>query len=125
MHLAFVRSLPSQPRQSILGLSARAIFSRSKARKPKSIEHCKNRRIVHFALVRLMTRRHRGKLHMAHKAQMALKSSHEIAADNLRMIEIELDAHIRRADLGDDVGDVLNTAEEIIGPVTRIDRLEQ
>ena len=41
------------------------------------------------------------------------------------MIEIELDAHIRRADFGDDVGGVLDAAEEIARPIARIDRLDE
>ena len=41
------------------------------------------------------------------------------------MIEIELHADVRLADLGDDVGGVLDAVEEIIRPVARIDRLDQ
>ena len=41
------------------------------------------------------------------------------------MIEIELDAHIGRADFADDIGGVLDAAQEIIRPVALIDRLDQ
>src|SRR5882757_5512918 len=94
------RSLPPQPRQSVLRFAARTIFGGRKTRITKPIQHLKYRRIIYLALVGLMARRHRRKLHMAHKAEMRLKAPHEIAANDLRMIEIELDTYIRRADLG-------------------------
>ena len=56
---------------------------------------------------------------------MLLEPPDQIAADDLHMIEIELDAHIRPADLGDDVGGMLGPVEEIVRPVARIDRLDQ
>ena len=57
--------------------------------------------------------------------QIFLEALEQIAADDLHVIEIELDAHVRRADLADDVGGVLDAAEKIVRPVARIDRLDQ
>ncbi len=62
---------------------------------------------------------------MADERQMLLESPDEIAADDLGVIEVELDAHVRPLHLGDDVGRLLDAGEEIVRPVARIDRLDQ
>ena len=49
----------------------------------------------------------------------------QVAADDLHMIEIELDSHVRHPGLGDDVGGVLDVIEKIARPVARVDRLDQ
>ena len=56
---------------------------------------------------------------MADDRQVFLEPVEQIAADDLRMVEIELDAQVRLAGLGDDVGGVLDAVEEIIRPVAR------
>src|SRR5262245_24048541 len=56
---------------------------------------------------------------------MFFESPEEIAADDLGVIEVELDAHVRPLHLGDDVGRLLGSGEEIVRPVARIDRLDQ
>src|SRR5713226_2877190 len=62
---------------------------------------------------------------MTNDRKIFLEPPDEIAADDLAVIEIELDAHIRPLDLGDDVGCLLDTGEEIIRPIARIERLDQ
>ena len=42
-----------------------------------------------------------------------------------KVVKIELDFHVRLADLGDDVGGLLDAGEKIVRPVARIDRLDQ
>src|SRR5262245_10016646 len=64
-------------------------------------------------------------LRMAHEWQVLFKAPDEIAADDLRVIEVKLDAHVRPLHLGDDVDRLLGAGEEIIRPVARIDRLDQ
>ncbi len=72
-----------------------------------------------------MARRHRGALQVTDQRQILLEPVEDVAADDLHMIEIELDAHVGLADLADDVGGVLDVVEEVAGPVARIDRLHQ
>ena len=62
---------------------------------------------------------------MADQGKMFLEAADEIAADDLRVIEVELHAHVRPLHLGDDVGRLLGAGEEIVRPVARIDRLDQ
>ena len=72
-----------------------------------------------------MPGRDRGDLHMADDRKVLLEPAYEIAADDLRVIEIELHAQVFPLDLGDDVGRVLGAGEEIVRPVARIERLDQ
>ena len=57
--------------------------------------------------------------------QIFLEPPYKIAADDLNVIEIELNAHIRPSDLANDIGGLLDAREEIIRSVARIDRLDQ
>ena len=82
-------------------------------------------RVVDFALVGLVPLGHGGDLHVADQRQVGLETADEIAGHDLHMIEIELDAQVRRADLAHDVGGMLDAAEEIVGPVARVERLDQ
>ena len=85
-------------------------------------EYC---RIIDLALVGLAAGRHRRDLGMPDDRQIFLEAPDQIAADDLDVVEIELHAHVRRADLADEVGGVFDVAEEITRPVARIDRLDQ
>ena len=62
---------------------------------------------------------------MAHNVKMRPKSPDEVSPDDLCMIEVELDSHVRALHLGDDIGRVLDPGEEIIRAVARVDRLDQ
>ena len=62
---------------------------------------------------------------MADHGEEFFKALEQIAGHDLHVIEIELDAHIRRADFGDDIGGVLDAAQEIARPVALIDWLDQ
>ena len=62
---------------------------------------------------------------MPDQRQMRLETPEQIAAHDLRVIEIELDADIGFARLGDDVGGVLHAIEEVVRPVAIVDRLDQ
>ena len=57
--------------------------------------------------------------------QELLETPQEVAADDLDVIEIELDAHIRAVDPGDQVRRLLDPSDEIVRPVARIERLDQ
>ena len=59
------------------------------------VERREDRRVVDLAFVRLVPRRNGRDLHMADQRQVLFEPADEIAADDLRMIEIELDAQIR------------------------------
>ena len=54
----------------------------------------RNGRIAHLAFVGLVARRHRGDLDVTDHRQVFLEPADEIAAHDLGVIEIELDAHI-------------------------------
>src|SRR5436190_15000693 len=56
---------------------------------------------------------------------MLCEPGNEIASDDLRMIEVELDADIRPLYLGDEVGGVLGAGEKVVRTISRIDGLEQ
>ena len=62
---------------------------------------------------------------MPDQRQMLFEPADQVAAHDLRVIEIELDADIRLADLRDDVGGMFGAVEEIIRPVAVVDRLDQ
>jgi hypothetical protein len=62
---------------------------------------------------------------MADQGAEFFETSDQVAADDLHVIKIELDAQVGRADLADYVGGVLDMLEKIIGPVARIDRFDQ
>ena len=52
---------------------------------------------------------------MTDERQVCLEAPDEIAAEDLCMIEIELNAQIGAADLGDDISGLLDAIEEIAG----------
>jgi hypothetical protein len=64
-------------------------------------------------------------LHVTDERQVRFEAADEVTADDLHVIEVELNAHVRRADPLDDVGSVLDAAEEIIRAVAWIERLYQ
>src|SRR5579864_2989902 len=90
-----------------------------------AVDRVEHGRVIDLAFVGLAAGRHRGDLHVADDGEEFFEALEQIAAHDLHVIEIELDAHIGRADLGDDVGGVLDPAQEIIRPVALIDRLDQ
>ena len=64
--------------------------------------------IIDLTFVGLAARRHRGDLHVADHGEEFFETLEQIARHDLHVIEIELDAHVRRADLRDDIGGVLD-----------------
>ena len=64
-------------------------------------------------------------LHVGHHRKVRRKSPDQIATDDLRVIEVELESHVRAFHLGDDIGRMLDPGEEIIRAVARVDRLDQ
>src|SRR5215510_6645531 len=62
---------------------------------------------------------------MADDRKMLFESADQVAADDLRVVEVELHAYVRPLYLGDDIGRLLGASEEIVRPVARIDRLDQ
>ena len=62
---------------------------------------------------------------MADERQVCFEAPDEIAAEDLCVIKIELNAQIGAADLGDDIGGLLDAIEEIAGRSRRVERLDQ
>src|SRR6476660_2012473 len=112
-----VRPRPGEP---LLGASARAVLAADKARITEPVEQSENFGIVHLAPVRLAARGHGCDLNVADKRQVRLEAADEVAADDLHVIEVELNAQVRRADPLDDIGGVFHAAHEIIRAVARI-----
>src|SRR5437879_4498003 len=102
------------PAQAVFGSAARAVFAANPALVTETIEQCEDFGIIDLALVRLVPRRHRRDLHVSDQRQMLFESPDEIAADDLRVIEVELNAQVRPLHLGDDVGRLLGAGEEIV-----------
>src|SRR5439155_5772541 len=115
----------TRPAQAVLGTRARSVFAADPFAVADAIERREDLRIVHLAFVGLAARGNTGDLHMPDNRKVLLEPSDEIAADDLDVIEIELNAHIRPLHLGDDVGCLLDAAEEIIRPIARVERLDQ
>src|ERR1700675_3539272 len=91
-----------RPAEAVLGAGARLIFAADEARITELVHRREHGRIIDLALVGLAARRHRGDLGVADRRQIFLEALEEIAADDLDVIEIELDAQVRRADFADD-----------------------
>src|SRR5450755_822470 len=107
------------PAQAILGAPARPVFGADPTAVAKPVHRLEYIAVIDLALVRLVAAWHRGALQVADHGQVLLKAMEQIAAHDLHMVEIELEAKVRLAGLGDDVGGVLHTIEEIIRPVAR------
>src|SRR5208282_319283 len=80
-----------RPAEAVLGARARAIFAADPTRIAGPIDRFEHGGIVDFALVGFAARRHRRDLDVADHGQMLFEAPDEIAADNLHVIEIELD----------------------------------
>src|SRR3974390_83204 len=113
------------PAQAVLGSRARPVFAADPFIVTEAIECREDCRIVHPAFIGLPAQGNTCDLHMTDQAKMLLQPPDEIAAHDLDMIEVELDTHIRPRNLVDDVGGVLDPAEEIVRAVTWIERLDQ
>src|SRR5258708_39524594 len=87
------------PAEAVLGARPRLIFAADKAVITQSIERREYRRVIDFAVVRFAARRHRGDLDMADQGTEFFEAPDQVAADNLHVIKIELDAQVGRADL--------------------------
>src|SRR5215211_1725184 len=118
-------TVSTSPAEPILRAPTWPILRADPALVAKAIDHREYGRIIHLALVWLVPRRGRGNLHVANERKVLFEAVDEIAADNLRVIKIELDAQVRPLHLGNDCGGVLGAGEEIIRAVARIDRLDQ
>src|SRR5262249_62255853 len=101
----------ARPPQAPRGACAGAIFAADPAMVADAVQHGENLRIAYLTLVRLMPRGHRGDLHVPDKGKMLFEAPDQIAAHDLRMIKIELNAHIWLLHLGNDVGSVFHTGE--------------
>src|SRR5690242_20447184 len=95
------------PTEPGFGRAAWPVFAADPAAVTDAVERGKYRGIVHFAFVWLVPRWYRRDLHMADHGHVLFEARDEITADDLGMIEVELDAHVRPLHLGDDVGGVL------------------
>src|SRR6476620_252388 len=101
------------PTEPGFGRAARPVFASDPAAVTDAVERREYRGIVHLAFVRFVPRRHRRDLHMTDDGKMLLKPRDQIAAHDLGMIEVELDANVRPLHLGDDIGRVLGAGEKI------------
>src|ERR1700719_3578035 len=109
------------PAEPVFGAGAWLVFAADPARIAGTVDGFEHGRIIDLALVGLAAGRHCGDLHVADDWEEFFESLEQIAGDDLHVIEIELNAHVGRNDFGDDIGGVLDTAEEIARPVARID----
>ena len=89
------------------------------------VEHGEDRRIVHLALVGFGPRRHRRDLDMADDREVALETLDEVAAFDLRVIEVELYPDIVSPRCRDNGGGLLGAADEVVGPVASVERFGQ
>src|SRR6476469_2835877 len=80
------------PTEPGFGPAARPVFASDPAVVTDAVERREYRGIVHFAFVRFVPRRHCRDLHMADDGEVFLEALDQIAADDLGMIEVELDA---------------------------------
>src|SRR4029079_9666161 len=113
------------PTEPGFGRAARPVFASDPAAVTDAVERREYRGIVHFAFVRFVPRGNCRDLHMPDHWHVLFEALDQIAADDLGMIEVELDAHVRPLHLVYDIGAVLGAGEKIFGPVARIDRLDQ
>src|SRR5215831_5636327 len=113
------------PAEAVLGTPARLVLAADPALVAEPVERVEHRRKIYLALVRLGARGHGGDLHVADHRQEFLQPREQVARDDLHVVEVELHAQVRPADLGDQVGGLLHMADEIVGPVARIERLDQ
>src|ERR1700722_265023 len=114
-----------RPAEPVLGAGAWLVFAADPAAIAGAVDRREHRRIIDLAFVGLAAGRHRGDLQVTDYRKKFFKAPDEIAAGDLIVIKIELDAHIRRADFVDESRSVFGMAEKITGPVARIDRLDQ
>jgi hypothetical protein len=115
----------ARPAEAVFGACPGLIFAADKACIAEPVHRREYRRIIDFAFVGLGACRHGGDLRVTDHGKEFSETLDKIAADDLDMIKIELDAQVRRADLTDDVGGMLDVPEKIVRPVARIDRLDQ
>src|SRR3954451_1790032 len=118
-------SIRTRPAQAVLGTPARFVFASYPFAVTDTVKHGEDLRIIHLAFVRLAPSRNGGDLHVADERKILFEAFDQIAADDLRMIEVELNAHIWPLKFGNDVGRLLDPAEEIIRPIARVKRLDQ
>jgi hypothetical protein len=62
---------------------------------------------------------------VADERKKRFEAADEVAANDLNVIKVELDAQVHRADYADDVGRMLDAIEKIARTVARIERLDQ
>src|SRR5262249_4555258 len=88
----------ARPAEPILGAAGRAVFATDPVAVADPIEGREDRGIVDLALVGLVARGHGSDLHVRDHREMLLEARDQVTADDLRMVEIELDANIRPPD---------------------------
>src|SRR5262249_33168709 len=115
----------SAPAEAVLGPAAWLVLAADPARIAEPVQCVEYRRIVDLALVRLGPRGYGRDLHVPDQREEFLETGEHVAADDLHVIEVELDLHVRPPDLGDEIGRLLDPADEIVGPVARVERLDQ
>ena len=102
------------PAEAVLGTAARAIFAADPFTVTEPIDLGKDEGVVYLALlVRLAPHRHLRTLDVADDLLVLPEALDQIAADDLHMVEIVLQPQVRLADLGNDVGAVLDLGQEI------------
>src|SRR5262245_36349511 len=114
-----------RPSQAVLGACARAIFAADPAVVADAVKHRENLRIAYLSLVRLMPRGDRGDLHVPDQGEMFFEAPDQIAAHDLRMKKIELNAHVWPLHLGNNIGSVFHAGTKVVRPIARVDRLDQ
>src|SRR6476646_11399645 len=83
------------PTEPGFGRAARPVFASDPAAVTDAIERREYRGIVHFAFIRFVPRRDRRDLHVPDDGHVLFEALDQIAAADLGMIEVQLDAHVR------------------------------
>src|SRR5229473_8261971 len=93
----------TSPAQSVLRPPARLVLAADPAGVAEPVERVEHGRVVDLSFVRLGARRHRRDLHVADDREKPFEAGEQIAADNLHVIEVELDLDVRPPDLCDQI----------------------
>jgi hypothetical protein len=110
---------------ALLGRAARLVFEADETVVAVGRERVEDGGEVDLALVWLGAGRDGGDLDMADHVGVALDAADEIALHDLHVIGVEEELHVRLADLGDQLGDVVGARDEVARLVAGVQRLEE
>src|ERR1051326_7443608 len=89
------------PAEAVLGAATRLVLAADPAGVAEPVERVEHGRIVDLALVGLAARRHGGDLHVADMGEELREPRQQVAADDLQVVGVDLEAQVGPADLVD------------------------